>query len=145
MIQEELARNLLRHRLPFKRFRGLWRRKCLAGQSTEVGPPRPNIQPPPPAVFEPGRHLFFLSPTGERYHMSRQCRGLRKASRILECGRCTGCLPIEPRWEPGDRVLYSVGPGRPIHGNNTHRITEMPEEEHRAYRPCHICVILRER
>ena len=97
------------------------------------GPPRPNIQPPPPAVFEPGRHHFFLSPTDERYHMSRQCRGLRKASRILECGRCTGCLPIEPRWEPGDRTLYSVGPGRPIHGNNTHRITEMREEELRAY------------
>ena len=63
-------------------MRELVEEEMLGGaiNGSRPGPPRPNVQAPPPAVFEPGRHMFYLSPTGERYHTSHQCRGLRKAS-----------------------------------------------------------------
>ena len=103
-------------------------------------------QLPPLGAFGPARTHFYLTPTGDRYHMSRNCRGLRNARAVLQSGRCPGCCPVEPTWEPGDRNLWSIGAGRPLHANPTHTYhTEMPEDEKKRYNPCHLCVILRQR
>ena len=96
-----------------------------------------NMPHPPDSAYPAEMTKFYLTPTGSRYHLNRQCRGLQNAAVVLESPRCPRCLPIEPRWNPGNRTLYGAGI---LHGNNTHKIvsTEKPHL-YREFEPCHVC------
>ena len=99
-----------------------------------------NMPHPPDSAYPAEMTKFYLTPTGSRYHLNRQCRGLQNAAVVLESPRCPRCLPIEPRWNPGNRILYGAGIGEHLHGNNTHKIVSMEKPHlYREFEPCQVC------
>ena len=94
--------------------------------------------PHPPGTAYPAEMTrLFLTPTGAKYHLNRQCRGLQSAAVVLESPRCP---PIEPPWNPGNRRLFGAGVGEHLHGSIIHKIvsTEKPHL-YREFEPCNVC------
>lgn len=90
------------------------------------------------AIQERATHLF-LTGTGGKYHVDRNCHGLRKAVHITESEWCRQCLHV------GQRVqkLFSKGIGHKLHGSITEECTALESvDSFREYYPCHICVPL---
>ena len=113
------------------------------GPSQEINGHGRGQQPmphPPDTAYPAEMTRLFLTPTGLKYHLNRQCRGLQSAAVVLESPRCPQCLPIEPRWNPGNRRLFGAGVGEHLHGSIIHKIvsTEKPRL-YREFEPCNVC------
>ena len=80
---------------------------------------------------------FYVSPMGQKYHNSRECRGLRNARSVYQCSRCETCGPIQTR--PVD-PLYGLGPGHPLHSDDQHVQVNRVGDEIYEYRPCALCM-----
>ena len=80
---------------------------------------------------------FYVSPMGQKYHNSRECRGLRNARSVYQCSRCETCGPIQTR--PVD-PLYGLGPGHPLHGDDQHVQVNRVGDEIYEYQPCALCM-----
>ena len=95
---------------------------------------------PPDTAYPADMTRLFLTPTGLKYHLNRQCRGLQSAAVVMESPRCPQCLPIEPRWNPGNRRLFGAGVGEHLHGSIIHKIvsTEKPHL-YREFELCNVC------
>ena len=81
---------------------------------------------------------LYTTPFGAKYHVDRNCHGLRNASQILETPRCRRCGPQSdiPQWE-----LYAIGHGFELHVSYEHCRDYGSDGPLRAFNPCAICCV----
>lgn len=87
--------------------------------------------------IEVSRPKFYITPHGAKFHVRRDCNGLRNARHVLEAYRCRTCGPSEDR--PLVR-LWTIGWGEDMHTRREHADEDL-EGEAKHYDPCLVCVL----
>ena len=79
---------------------------------------------------------LYTAPFGGKYHVDRNCHGLRNASQIAVTPRCPRCGPQSeiPQWE-----LYAIGHGYELHVSYEHCRDYGSNGPLGAFNPCAIC------
>lgn len=111
------------------------RRRSAASSSSRAAddevtggtPGLPNLNFPSDAVS------LYVSPSGEKYHYDRQCRGLQHATQVILVARCPNCGPVQRKPQ---MALYR-SPGGDFHTMRSH--AEVVGQECKAYEACLLC------
>ena len=97
--------------------------------------PSRNVRSRRPSAQNSLRTLY-TTPFGGKYHVDRNCHGLRNASQVAVTPRCPRCGPQSeiPRWE-----LYAIGHGYELHVSYEHCKDYGSNRPLRRITPCAIC------
>ena len=106
-----------------------------AGADSGSNEPSRNVRSRRPSIQDSLRTLY-TTPFGGKYHVDRNCHGLRNASQVVVTPRCPRCGPQSeiPRWE-----LYANGHGYELHVSYEHCRDYGYNGPLRAFNPCAIC------
>lgn len=115
-------------------------RSSRAGQESSSGSHVPDLlragstnDPVPSLTFPLNAEDLYVSPGGAKYHFSKECRGLRNASRIMLVPRCENCGPVQSR--PKGSLFRTHGGC--FHTMRSHALAVGEEFSH--FEPCLYC------